>query len=95
MPFLADRPPRDSALCVEVRCAAVFGQVRAEMPADLHEAVNDLQGIVEDRRQLNQQRRFHQFLHLWLFCHVPLSYALIILSTAHAIAALRYSTLGS
>jgi hypothetical protein len=49
-----------------------------------------LEAICEERRELAQQKRLHHWLHGWLLVHVPLSLALLLLSAAHAVLALRY-----
>jgi hypothetical protein len=49
-----------------------------------------LEDICEEKRQLDRQRMLHKILHTWLFCHIPLSLALIVLGFVHAIGALRY-----
>jgi len=35
--------------------------------------------ICEEKRQLDQQRRYHLVLHGWLLVHIPLSYAVLLL----------------
>jgi hypothetical protein len=70
---------------------ADFDRLRARTPLVLHEAVNDLQAIVEERRQLDRQRRLHTFLHAWLWVHVPLSFAMLVLICVHAVQAIRYA----
>jgi len=61
------------------------------LPAALHEAARDLADVAAERRDLAVQRRLHHWLHGWLFVHVPLTAALLVLLVAHAILALRYS----
>jgi hypothetical protein len=56
----------------------------------MHEALHDLEVMCEERRQLARQRRLHRWLHGWLLVHVPLSYALLLLSAVHAFQSLRY-----
>jgi hypothetical protein len=53
--------------------------------------VRDLAEIAAERRDLAIQRRLHHWLHGWLFVHVPLTAALLVLLAAHAVMALRYS----
>ena len=47
--------------------------------------------VAAERRDLAVQRRLHHWLHGWLFVHVPLTAALLVLLAAHAVLALRYS----
>jgi hypothetical protein len=70
--------------------AAYFGHLRTVMPLAVHDVLRDLEEIVEERRQLLVQRRLHRWLHGWLLVHVPLSFALLVLTALHAVLALRY-----
>lgn len=70
---------------------ADFDRLRAVLPLALQEAVSDLQSIVEERRQLERQRRLHAWLHGWLWLHVPLSAAMLVMIVVHAVVALRYA----
>jgi hypothetical protein len=49
-----------------------------------------LQTCCDERRQLGEQERLHRLLHGWLFLHVPLSVALLLLGLAHAVLSLYY-----
>jgi len=90
-PFLVHDLPRDSRLNNEQAFLAEFAAVRQALPQSMHQTLADLQSIVEERRELERQRRMHRLLHCWLLVHVPLSFALLILATAHAVIALRYT----
>ncbi|HZE99993.1 MAG TPA: hypothetical protein VE981_23500 [Planctomycetota bacterium] len=72
------------------RAAAAFAPIQKLVPPALHEALHDLEGICEERRQLSVQERLHRWLHGWLLVHVPLSYTLLLLSLVHAVVAVRY-----
>ena len=54
----------------------------------------DLRAIVDERRELERQRRLHLWLHAWLFVHVPLSYAMLVFTVWHIIGALRFASVG-
>ena len=69
---------------------AYFDHLRTIMPTAAHMVLRDLAEIVEERRQLAVQRRLHQWLHGWLLIHVPLSFALLVLTALHAVLSLRY-----
>lgn len=88
--FLARDMPRDGRLATPAKASALFQYLRTLLPAALRETVNELEAICEERRQLAQQKRLHHWLHGWLLIHVPLSMALLVLSAAHAVIALRY-----
>jgi len=47
--------------------------------AALHSTIADLETICEEKRQLDQQRKYHLVLHGWLLVHIPLSYAVLLL----------------
>lgn len=88
--FLSPQLPRDGRLSTPARAEALFRHIRTALPPPLHDTVMQLEGICEERRELAQQKRLHHWLHGWLLFHVPLSLALLLLSAAHAVLALRY-----
>jgi hypothetical protein len=89
-PYLMQAGRRGARLGRPEVSAAMFRQVRLLLPATLHSNLDDLENICEEKRQLDRQRRFHALLHGWLLVHVPLSYALLLLGTWHAVVALRF-----
>ncbi|HRK29444.1 MAG TPA: hypothetical protein PLD59_00085 [Tepidisphaeraceae bacterium] len=88
-PFLQPRMGQ-SRLVSLTTAAAAFDSVRTSLPREFHEHLNDLQSIVDERRQIAHQKKMHHLLHGWLLFHVPLSFALMILSVIHIVVALRY-----
>jgi hypothetical protein len=89
-PYLYDKAGRAASLNNPAKAAVVFAQLRTRVPESLHYVIDDLEAICDERRQLRIQTRLHYWLHAWLLVHVPLSVALLLLSAAHAILALRY-----
>jgi hypothetical protein len=89
-PYLFDQKGQGVTMTTRAKAAVVFAQLRTRVPATLHSVVEDLEAICEERRQLRAQTRLHYWLHAWLLVHVPLSIALLVLSFAHAVIALRY-----
>jgi len=89
-PFLERPGARGSALGDAAQARSAFTQLRTLVPASLHTAIEDLEGICEEERQLTRQRQLHLWLHGWLLLHIPLSLALILLGAIHAVMALRY-----
>ncbi len=87
-PFLLGKDR--TKLATSARRSALFEQLRIVLPPPLHDTVTHLEEICEERRQLAVQVRLHHWLHGWLFVHLPLSMALLVLSVAHAIMALYY-----
>ena len=80
-PFLSDGAPL---------AASAFAHLRRVTPPVLHTAIQSIEALCEEQRQLSRQRRLYHFLHGWLLVHVPLSIALIVLGGIHAVVALRY-----
>jgi hypothetical protein len=89
-PFLRKPGARGNALGDAAQARIAFAQLRTLLPASLHTAVEDLEGICEEERQLTRQSHLHAWLHGWLLLHIPLSLALILLGAIHAVMALRY-----
>ncbi len=91
-PFLSERPLAFSRKLFGTpeRVAAYFNYIRTLLPAPTHPVLNDLEKICEERQQLLVQARLHRWLHGWLFVHVPISFALLLLSLVHAVWSLRY-----
>ncbi len=89
-PFLApSRPPR-SFFAQSSTAVVQRAHVKRLIPAELHETVDDLFDVCDERRQIEKQRRLHLWLHGWLFVHVPLSWALLAATAFHAVRALRF-----
>ena len=70
--------------------AKIFDTVRQMSPGVVDPFVDDLENICDEKRQLDKQARLHKILHGWLFVHLPLSWALLVLGAIHAVIALRY-----
>jgi hypothetical protein len=64
--------------------------LRASVTPAFYGALEDLERICEEERQLNRQARLYHWLHAWLLVHVPLSIVLLVLGGVHAVVALRY-----
>jgi hypothetical protein len=67
-----------------------FDDLRLRVAPELRGLVDQLDELVERRRQLNLQRRIHFWLHNWLWLHLPLSIALLVLLAGHVVMALRF-----
>lgn len=89
-PFLHDEAVRGNPLASERTAGLAFDRFRTLLPPELHETLEDLKTIVEERRQLDRQKRLHHWMHGWLWVHVPASYAMMILAAFHAVNAMRY-----
>jgi hypothetical protein len=89
-PFLMSRQIKKHMLANPAQAAPMFQQLRVLVPQNLWPKFDDLENICEEKRQLERQRRLHNFLHGWLLVHIPASYALLILGAIHAVVALRF-----
>lgn len=93
-PMLVDRYARTAPLAREPGSSAAFAELRAKLPDAQRPVADRLEVIVEERRQLQRQRRLHRILHWWLLIHVPPSYAMGVLVAIHAVMALKYAWFG-
>jgi hypothetical protein len=88
--FLEEPKRRGQRLGDADKARGVFAGLRTLLPAAAQTAVNDLEEICEEARQLVLQERLHEWLHGWLLVHIPISLALILLGAVHAVMALKY-----
>jgi hypothetical protein len=88
-PYL-EHSSASGALADRAQAERAFAAVRLLVPPEFHDAVDDLENICEEERQLTREARLHRWLHGWLLIHVPISIALILLGAVHAFVALRY-----
>jgi hypothetical protein len=80
----------DSPLVDRERARQLFQGLRNNVPPAARAAVDTLEGLCAQRRQLDLQARLHFWLHSWLWVHLPLSAALAGLMFWHMWAALYY-----
>lgn len=92
VPLLEPKIRGGAKLAGEGAALEAFRNLRDAVPASLHDTVDALQDIVDERRQLDHQRRLHRWLHGWLFVHVPLSWAMTLLAVFHGVYALTYTS---
>ena len=89
-PYLAPEKTPDTRLATPAVAAALFRHLGTLAPSALHETLQELEAICDERRQLAEQKRLHHWLHGWLLVHVPLSMALLLLAVVHAVISIRY-----
>jgi hypothetical protein len=89
-PYVANGGSKGMALADRNRSQSMFQQLRLILPPNLHPAIEDLENICEEKRELDLQTQYHRILHGWLLVHIPASYALLLLGAVHAVMALRY-----
>lgn len=88
-PYLYRRLARNP-LSSGARSSSMFYDLRRRTEASAHPAIDALEAICEQRRQLSRQAQLHAMLHVWLQVHLPLSIALVILLAMHAWVAMMY-----
>ena len=90
VPYLLQGDRIDSPLRFPAGVASQFRDLRATLPPAARPVVDALETCCSQRRQLDEQRRLHFWLHSWLWLHLPLSVALIVVMFVHAWVALKY-----
>lgn len=93
-PFLA-WPAQNQLLSDASKTAQVFSQMRALPGVDqpdskVPELLTRLEEYCNERRRLARQESLHVLLHGWLYLHVPLSAAMMVMMIAHAVVTLYY-----
>ena len=68
---------------------APFRKMRSDLPSELHQPLDQLEEFCDRRSQLHRLMTIHRWLHGWLYLHVPVSAALLILFVAHVVMSLR------
>jgi hypothetical protein len=90
-PFLGARFDPSNGLARPLQAESLFRRVRSLSGSEGVEGqLSRLQQCCEERRQLGEQERLHFLLHGWLLVHVPLSVALLLLGSAHALLSVFY-----
>lgn len=89
-PYIEKEGGKGCAIAMRQTSMAMFANLRTLLPDVIHPVVSDLESICEEKRELDHQIRMHRILHGWLFIHVPLSLALLLMGAVHAVIALRY-----
>lgn len=90
VPFLRGGSAIGSPLQSKNRAQGMFQALRTQLDARAHSAVETLENLCEQRRQLDHQARLHVWLHNWLLVHLPLSFALVVLMFVHVYVAVKY-----
>lgn len=89
-PYLATGVSTQGLLGSRPRNQWFFDDLRLRVVPELRDLVGQLEELCERRRQLNMQRQVHWWLHNWLWWHLPLSLALLVLLVGHVIFALQF-----
>jgi hypothetical protein len=68
-----------------------FEDLRRRVVRDAAPAIDQIESLCLQRRQMERQKNLHVVLHCWLSVHLPLSVALMWLLVAHVFGALLYA----
>ena len=89
-PFLECGSRMKSPLNNRRQSGEFFQQLRVVLDPAAHPVLEAIEECCEQRRQLDLQSRLHWWLHSWLWIHLPLSMALLVLMFVHIYVALKY-----
>ena len=90
LPYLEEPRRRGQRLGDAGKARLAFAGLKTLLPVVGDAALQDLEDICDEARQLVRQERLHRWLHGWLLLHIPISLALVVLGMVHAIVALQY-----
>jgi hypothetical protein len=82
----------NGAMATQTTARLTFDELRRSVAPAVHPGIDAIESICARRRELLTQRRLQRTLMAWLLFHVPLSWALIVLTIVHAVVALRYGS---
>jgi hypothetical protein len=88
--FLKNGEMAKSPLQNPPRAHSMFNSLRTKLPPRAHEVVTVLEDLCNQRRQIITQAKIQFWLHSWLWVHLPLSVALIVLMFVHVFVAMKY-----
>lgn len=89
-PYLRHGRRSGSPLRSRARADVLFARLRAAVPAYALPGLNRLEELADLRRQWDGQVRLNFWLHSWLAVHLPVSVAMTLFMTVHAVMALKY-----
>jgi hypothetical protein len=89
-PYLSAASGAGSPLHLQSRSTVMFQELRTRLAPEAHDAVHFLEDLCQQRREFDLQQRLQFRLHSWLWIHLPLSVALVVLMALHIVVALKY-----
>ncbi len=89
-PYLLKGKKAQPRLALANKAKGIFDEIRVKLPRDAKDAVDILENLCDQRRQLDRQKTYHFWLHNWLIVHLPLSVALVVLMFFHIWVAFKY-----
>ncbi len=90
LPYLAAHRGERHHLGRERTATAAFYSLKLNVDPKWKPRIEQLQKWCDERRMMDLQTRLHHLLHGWLLLHVPASFALLIFTAWHALAAISF-----
>ncbi len=90
LPYLFSKSGKRSQLAKQATAENYFRVMRLHTSEKWSPRVDELEAWCDDRRQMDLQLSMHHWLHGWLLIHVPISFALLIVTFWHAYATVVY-----
>lgn len=88
LPYLELENGRRHALNDETAAEDLFMGLRVQSDPHWHSLLDELAGLVTQRRRMDLQTVFQHWLHGWILLHAPLSFLLLLLTLWHIAIAL-------
>lgn len=88
--FLKNGEVAKSPLQITSRAHSMFNSLRTKLPPRAHEVIVLLEDLCNQRRQMITQAQIQFWLNNWLWVHLPLSVALIVLMFVHIFVTIKY-----
>ena len=90
LPFLRAKSSRGFHLNNQNLAEETFRMLKLSVTPEWQDKAELMERWCHDRRLLDVQERLHRWLHWWLLVHVPLSFALLVITFWHAYVTVIY-----
>jgi len=87
LPYLGSTNTRNSRLRDKRVSDDLFRLMRLQSPSFVHQALEQMQELCDEKRRIDIQVRLHRWLHSWLLVHAPASILLVVVTFWHAFVA--------
>ncbi len=89
LPFLKD-PHTYGQFATEASTSLAFNALRTRVGPTEQAALDELEDIFRDLRELLAERNYHRLLFGWQLVHIPLSIMVVLFTAAHILSAVYY-----
>lgn len=87
LPYLKTQEPRRFLLHEKPASDDQFRLLKLQVPPFIHDSLERLQALCNEKRRLDLQTTLHHWLHGWIIVHAPASLLLLGLTIIHALVA--------